>query len=187
MKKLLPAFALAALLLPACEKDNVGPDGLVKATQEGKNTGDFLVDGVAFTPRPRVSSPGSSPVGGFRSLVNNKNIQISFFRENDGGSAKYLSININNIKSAGLYQFNDAVSPYVVAGSNSYIVFVIPAPYPILRKHYITGPTALGRVEVTRYDTIAHIISGTFDAHLREYNNGSDTLHITKGRFDCTF
>ena len=44
----------------------------------------------------------------------------------------------------------------------------------------------MGRVEVTRYDTVAGVISGTFDAKLREYQS-PDSLALTKGRFDCNF
>ena len=181
MKK-LPALALAALLLPACEKDTVGPDGLVKATQEGKNTGDFLLNGTAYGPGRSDARPGV-PVSAYRSSVNKKKITLFFnrlYNQDETG----LNIVLSDITHTGLVTISDGVSPAVISGNKSYILYSISQPSPA--RYFLTGPTALGRVEITRYDTVARIISGTFEAHLREYN-GPDTLHITKGRFDCTF
>gem|GEM_PF-4158760 len=62
----------------------------------------------------------------------------------------------------------------------------MPGIPPAIRRYYLTGPGAPGTIIVTRFDTVAHVISGTFEAKLREYN-GPDSLTITKGRFDCTF
>ena len=188
MKKLLPALALAALLLPACEKDNVGPDGLVKATQEGKDTGDFLVDGVAFNPRPRVSSPGSSPVGAYWDHIYAKdsNFDLSFFRQGDDKKEKYMNIFLANVRKPGTITLNDRANPYVLAGAKSYILYTIPGPPPSDRRHYLTGPTSPGEVIITRFDTVARVISGTFEARLQEYN-GPDSVRITKGRFDLKF
>ena len=188
MKKLLPALALAALLLPACEKDNVGPDGLVKATQEGKDTGDFLVDGVAFNPRPRVSSPATSPVGAYwdHLYAKDSNFDLSFFRQGDDKKEKSLNIIMSNVRRAGTYPMIDIANPFVIAGAKSYIIYTLPGTYPAIRKQYLTGPTSPGEVIITRFDTVARVISGTFEARLQEYN-GPDSVRITKGRFDLKF
>jgi|GEM_PF-4605470 len=58
--KTLFLLPVVTALLAGCTKDDVDPDGLVPATQEGKDTGDFLVNDVAFSPRSRTSWPGGS-------------------------------------------------------------------------------------------------------------------------------
>lgn len=179
----------AALLAAGCKKDTVDPNGLVPATQEGKNTGDFLLNGQPFGPMPRLSSPGSKPVGAFWdhfSIV--RSIQISFLRqERDVNRTERLfAISIANIKRPGVYNLTDAVVPNVVNGSRSFAIYEVPGVFPVLYRDYITGPLSPGQVTVTRFDTVAHIVSGTFEAKLREYQ-GPDSLAITQGRFDCTF
>ena len=188
MKKLLPAFALAALLLPACEKDNVGPDGLVKATQEGKNTGDFLVDGVAFSPRARISRPGGPSVGAYwdHFKPGDSNFDVSFFRQDDDKRERYLNLKIARVHHPGVYEMAENVNPFVVAGTSSYIVYTVPYTAPIYQPKYVTSKISPGRVIVTRFDTVARVISGTFEARLQEYN-GPDSVRITKGRFDLKF
>ena len=83
-----------------------------------------------------------------------------------------------------VFLFTDGVSPVVIAGDRPYISYRITAPNPA--RQFLTGPAAVGRVEVTRYDTVARVVSGTFEAKLREYQ-GPDSMIITKGRFDCKF
>lgn len=181
------SLTAALLLLAACKKENPDPDGLVAATQEGKNTGDFLLNGVAFSPRPRVSSPATKPVGAFwDNYGRGRNAQIFFFREDDDKKVRSLNLFIANIRLPGKYLLMDAVSPFVIPGPQSSAQYDLPYSTPLYRPIYITGPTSPGEVIITRFDTVAHIVSGTFEAKLREYQR-SDSLVITKGRFDCTF
>jgi len=184
---LLPALA-ALLLLAACKKENPDPDGLVPATQEGRNTGDFLLNGAAFRPRSRVSSPATKPVGAYwgHSSRGIGRVQISFFREDDDKKARSLNLFIANIRLPGTYRLTDLVSPFVIPGPQSSAQYDLPYTTPSYRPIYVTGPTSPGAVIITRFDTVAHIVSGTFEAKLREYQ-GLDSLVITKGRFDCTF
>ena len=72
------------------------------------------------------------------------------------------------------------------SGERSYIIYEVPGVYPAIHKDYLTGPTSPGEVTITRFDTVARVVSGTFEARLREYN-GPDSVRITKGRFDCSF
>jgi hypothetical protein len=183
-------FLTAVLLLSGCKKENLDPDGLVPATQSGKNTGGFLLNGQPFNPQPRVSAPGDKAVGASwgRSSSGSRNVQLSFFRqERDDNRTEHLfDVFIANIRSTGTYGLLDSVNPFVVPGARTFGIYTAPGIPPAIRRYYLTGPTAIGRVDVTRYDTVAHVISGTFEAKLREYQ-GPDSLGITKGRFDCTF
>ncbi|WP_262892022.1 hypothetical protein [Hymenobacter cavernae] len=38
---------------------------------------------------------------------------------------------------------------------------------------------------ITRFDTVAHVVSGTFDLIVRE-ESGTETHQLTDGRFDLT-
>lgn len=186
--KFLSAVA-GLLLLVSCKKVDVDADGLVPATQAGKNTGDFLFNGAPFGPLPRVSSPGTKPVGAFWGRSGRRRrLQLSFFREERDarGTVRLLNLFIANPQQPGTYSLVEPVSPFVVSGAQSYASYSIPGIFPQPYAYYLTGPTAVGRVELTRYDTVARVVSGTFEAKLREYN-GPDSAAITKGRFDCTF
>jgi hypothetical protein len=186
-------FLLAATLALAagaasCKKENPDPDGLVAATQEGKNTGDFLLNGTAFGPRPKIANPGSTPVGATvfpGRAPRSRDIQLSLYRMVNSKKAESLNLILYGITNPGEYPLNQVVNPYVVPGSNQrYAVFTQILPTP--ERKYVTGPTAQGSVIITRLDTVAGIISGTFEAKLKEFN-GRDSLSITKGRFDLKF
>lgn len=43
-----------------------------------------------------------------------------------------------------------------------------------------------GKITITRFDTVAHIISGTFSGKLKA-RNGTKELPITDGRFDINW
>lgn len=180
---LLPALA-AVLLLVACKKETADPDGLVPATQEGKNTGDFLLNGVPWGPKASITSTGN-PVGArWDKIRGGREVTLIFVRygQNDEVIA---NVRLPYITQPGIFTLADVVNPFIVAGSGkAYMSYAIFHPSPARR--YLTGPTYLGRVEVTRYDTVARVVSGTFEAKLREYQ-GPDSVSITKGRFDCKF
>lgn len=180
-------YLLALVLLTACKKND--PEaGLPAATQEGKNTGDFLLNGAPFGPRPRVATPGDKPVGAHwgHSSRGRGDVQISFFRQDEDRKERSLNLFIANIQGPGTFRLDDSVNPFVVPGPQSFAQYTLPYTTPSFRPYYLTGPTSPGQVNITRFDTVARIVSGTFEAKLREYN-GPDSLSLTKGRFDCSF
>ena len=190
MKTCLLVGLTAALLATACKKDSLDPNGLVPATQEGKNTGDFLLNGSPFSPQSRISSPGTKSVGASwgHTSRGGSNMHISFLRqEHDNNRTERLfDVFIANIRRPDTYQLQDLASPVTVAGAQSFAIYTLPFTSPTFQPVYLTGPTSPGQVIITRFDTVAHIVSGTFEAKLRKYQ-GSDSVNITQGRFDCTF
>ena len=185
---LLLALAAASLTATSCKKDNTDPDGLVAATQEGKNTGDFLLNGQPFSPRSRVTAPGDTPVGATwgHSSRGVSNVQISFSREDDNRKTRLFNIYIGSIRQLGTYQLVELISPVVAPGIRSFAKYTLPYTTSSYKPQYITGPTSPGEVIITRFDTVARVVSGTFEGKLREYQ-GPDSVLITKGRFDCAF
>ena len=187
-----PLLLAAALLfggaLASCTKENLDPDGLVPTTQEGKGTGDFLLNGVAFGPRPSAGCQACAPVNAYwgRSAHgHNDDVQLSFYRYDNPNKDQSFTLFLSDVLRPGTFILDAAVSPYVAPGGlgqfGMYKLRIIPNHLP-----YLTGPQAQGQVIVTRFDTTAHIISGTFEAKLREYQ-GTDSISITKGRFDLKF
>ena len=175
-------LSLAAALLAGCKKENADPDGLVPATQEGKNTGDFLLNGQRWGPQN--SPTGTNNPVGANWYGRRLGMELFFYRyrtaTDDSGLNFFLPI--NNI---GTFRLTDAVNPNVLPGSGvKFGIYTMYHPSP--KRQFLTGPVSIGTVTITRFDTIAHIVSGTFEAKLREYQ-GPDSLSITKGRFDCTF
>ncbi len=188
-KPLLLAIALSICAgASSCKKENPDPDGLAPATQEGKGTGDFLLNGVAFSPRPSVSSPSTNPVGVTAypgRLPHTRDFEFVFYRMIDRNRVDTFNLILNAVTTSGTYLLNLPVNPHVVTGANqSLAVFTQVLPTP--ERMFVTGPTSVGRITITRLDTTAHIISGTFDAKLKEYQ-GTDSVSITKGRFDLKF
>ena len=51
---------------------------------------------------------------------------------------------------------------------------------------WITTPQYTGSVVVTRFDTVNHIISGTFAFSAASIDNSADPIQVTDGRFDVT-
>ena len=179
----LPFAFACALLLASCKKNDLDPDNLVPATRVGKNTGDFPLNGQPYRPGRGSAYPGST-VGAFWSKIRGGRkitvVMNRLFDRDDTG----INLVLPRITGPGTFTITDGVSPVVIAGDRPYISYRITAPSP--PRQFLTGPTAVGRVEVTRYDTVAHVISGTFKATLREYQ-GLDSVVLTKGRFDCKF
>lgn len=55
----------------------------------------------------------------------------------------------------------------IIAGNRTCVLYSAIHPSPAWR--FLTGPSAVGRVMVTRHDTVARVVAGTFEATLHEY------------------
>ena len=198
---LLPLLGLTqCLLLP----DNVSmpEDKLPAATQTGANTAGCIVDGLTWVPRQNGFLFGgtSSPIivhwgkvrGGRHplSLVLIKNIDDVTHVHGE----THLSLYPPDITQPGTFALDQPGNPSVVNGPTAYADFHFNrSPTKQLR----TGPGAPGRLVVTRLETVARIVSGTFEFTPAEVTSGltgngtpisgGKTARITEGRFDCKF
>jgi hypothetical protein len=198
---LLPLLGLTqCLLLP----DNVSmpEDKMPAATQTGANTAGCFVDGIVWVPRQNGFAVGgnSSPIivhwgkvrGGQHplSLVLIKNIDDVTHVHGE----THLSLYLPDITQPGTFALDQPANPSVVNGSTAYADFNFNrSPTKQLR----TGPGAPGRLVVTRLDTSARVVSGTFEFTPVEVTSGltgngtpisgGKTARITEGRFDCKF
>ena len=177
-------------------------DKLPAATQTGANTAGCIVDGLTWVPRQNgfLFGGNTSPIivhwgkaqGGRHplSLVFVKNIDDVTQVHGETSLHLYLP----DITQPGTFVLDQPANPSVVNGPTAYADFHFNrSPTKQLR----TGPGAPGRLVVTRLDTVARIVSGTFEFTPAEVTSGltgngtpisgGKTARITEGRFDCKF
>lgn len=182
--KTLYLFPVVLLLAASCKEEPL--DTLPKATQEGKNTMGCLVDGKAWTPsKPKVSSPGG---GGdpwairWRAAPAGYGMTISFFSAT-GRAEVPTSIQffVPDVRFATTVPLNQAADPAITSSNPAYAICSLGNKVP--SRKFLTGPDAVGELVLTRFDTVAHIVSGTFHFTGREAGTGQ-TMQVTDGRFD---
>ncbi|MBO3272340.1 hypothetical protein [Hymenobacter defluvii] len=174
----LLSLALSLALL-SCEKEPV--DRLPAATQKGKNTAGFLVDGEAWLPKPSTLNPGNNPVNGYWAQTTKGPILGLSFSDKSLDTPSGLSITLRGVLGPGTYPLNQEPHINLGEGRSAYGSYYRLEPAPAVR--YYTGPTATGTVTLTRLDLVKHIASGTFEFTPLE-DGGTRTVQITKGRFD---
>ena len=187
MKTLLLPLCLL-LGLTTCKKDDTDPNGLPAATQEGKNTAGFLLDGKPWLPKNSPLNAGQSPVGvswGYRSISGKRPLQLSFNRYRSDSDDTGLNFHFSDIRRSGTFRLDQDTDPFIVTGSEPpYAVYTIYDPTP--KRRFYTGSAAKGQIIISRFDTVARVVAGTFAAKVKE-DGGPDSLTITQGRFDLKF
>ena len=177
---LLITFSIAGC--SSCKKNvdtsSDNPYGLPNATQEGKNTLGFLLNGQPWTPKGQVG------------LSANLAIDLDFGYN-------------NGILSISSYRSNANTIEYFAIGVKDSLNFITSFPVNMLLRNGTLGNSRFsngscsidynntsvyrdGNLRISKLDKIAKIISGTFNVTL--YKNGcTDTIRITEGRFDMKF
>ena len=185
MKNSLCCLIALCLLAGACKKNDPDAD-LPPATQEGKNTAGVLLDGKPWLPKGSPTSPHPYGVSWPRFRVQGgRTLEINFFRYNSKDDLTAVNFHFPDVRHSGTFDLSQYVNTGVISGPRPpYAVYSIYEPGPD-RKFY-TGSTARGQIIITRFDTVARVVAGSFEAKLRE-EGGPDSLNITQGRFDLTF
>lgn len=176
------------LSLVACKKDDTDPNGLPKAIQEGKNTAGFLLNGEVWLPERNLSRPGTSPIGAnwsARISQGGRALQVILTRHPNADDYTALNLIFSDVRKLGTFELNQDIDPAVISGPRPpYAVYSIYEPGPD-RKFY-SSAAARGQVIISRFDTVARVVAGTFEVKVQE-DGGAETLDITQGRFDLTF
>lgn len=176
MKNIL-VLALLVLSLAGCKKD---VDELPEPTQSGANTFGAKVDGELWMPQgfgivPTAPIIEARYAGGNSVFINARNFGSS-------PSETEFELYLQEITGSGatiLLNQNTANYP---SNSASYGYFVKRRIRPLYE--YITSAQNTGRVEVTRFDTDANIISGTFEFRASDKLDPTQIVTVTEGRFD---
>ena len=153
---LLPTTALLALLVSACTKDDPDPASqLPPATQTGANTFGCLLNGQPWAPVGNGTSRNffidydTGYPGGLFSLEADK------YLNNSPGGFQLLTIYARPLPTVGSYDLGDLVHTRVVFSNPS-----TSCSY----ESRDTDTSCQGTLTITRLDTQARIISGTFSA-----------------------
>lgn len=170
-------IALAAFITStslSCQKEK---DDLPKATEDGKNTFGCKIDGKLFIPEKTITYPAMPPLR-------------SFYGESDG----YFELRV----SEDTDEANNGLQRYMIfklynleIGGNTLNeenkVLVIISEGDQSDNRYETNTTIGGTLNITRLDTVANIISGTFTFNAGLISDNSKILSVTEGRFDVTY
>ena len=170
------ALLLAALLglSQGKKKDDPDPAGqLPPATQNGANTVGCLLNGQAWAPSGNGNSKNffidydtGYPGGLF-------NMTVDRYLDNTPNGYQYLSVYVNPMPQTGIYDLSNLTQTRVSFSNRS-----VGCSY----ESRDSGTYCRGKITITRLDTQARIISGTFEFTLAK--PGCDTLKFTQGRFD---
>ena len=175
-------ISLAALLAAGCKKDN--PNALPEATQSGRNTAGFLLDGQLWLPEWKSSFSVNTPVSAsWRRTSVGRSLDFGFTRRNDNEDNS-LDLFVPNITRVGTFQLNQRASITLGDRNPSYGIYIIAKAVP--DRLFLTGPDATGTLTITRFDTVARVVAGTFELTVQE-ETSPETHQLTDGRFDLKF
>lgn len=183
MRKLIYSILIISLTLNSCSSckketspTNDNPWGLPNATQEGKNTLGFLLNGQPWTPK---GNNGTS----------NLSIDIDFgFKNGILGIAAYNQASPTT-RTRISFGLNDSLNffniPFSISTNESKLFEV--KFFNDVCDYFSADSTTYkkGEFRINKLDKINHIVAGSFFITL--YQTGCDTIKITEGRFDMKF
>ncbi|HEX6332599.1 MAG TPA: DUF6252 family protein [Flavisolibacter sp.] len=179
MKKTLALLALSVFLFASCSKDDV--DELPPATQTGANTFGAKLDGGLWVPRQFSLGTGTI----LEARLNGTN--GFFINARDFSSSpteKEFEIYIASMTGPGTYLLNQNTSrfPYQSA---SYGYYLIRKFMPL--NEWLTSSQFTGRVDITKFDQAAKIVSGTFEFTAGSVDSTASPITVSEGRFDVIY
>jgi len=164
------------LCFAQCKKSNPDSNGLPAATQDGKNTLGFLLNGQPWKPQ---GSNGTANLSiDFDAGFNNGVCGISAYRIISSNNREYFKLGI--IDSLNFY-----TAPFTIPLTNSGLALFYFSDNNCLLISTESGTNVTGNLSVSKLDRINRIIAGTFSATLSK--TGCPEIKITDGRFDMKF
>jgi|SRR6185312_267057 len=166
MKMMVINFlTLAGLLLlsPSCKKSQPNSfESSVSAT----------VNGQAWH-----NSSCTSCIGGFTGIVLSyeSNTVVLTAEMKTSSNDTFMDLVIKQVSGPGQYIISD--SNYADFRTSSGIIII----------NYKTDVSHTGIVNITRFDTVNHIISGTFQFDGANQANSADVTHVTSGSFAVSY
>ena len=176
MKYLLILF-LFTLCFSACKKDKSSIDRLPPITQEGKNTFGCLINGKLYVPKGFKQNQSNF------SMVIDPTFQNGHFSINTFNTLlkEELIIASNDIGAIGIYRVEERSNNVFV----DYINSETNCSYSPSTMCLINGPCYIdGFIQISKYDLINGLFSGTFEFKIYDPNTSCDTIFVTEGRFD---
>ena len=158
-----------------CKKGGLFDDKLPAATQEGKNTCGFLVNGKVWLPERGGFDYVSCD---YDETYNGGTFNIHGVQYESGSNSKHTSFGIGgfDIKNVGVYKLN--------VHADKVASFTTSDPF-CMYQWFDTIPNHNAFLNITKLDKINRIVSGTFEFALTR--TGFETIIVTQGRFDMKF
>ena len=173
-KTLIICFALGSILLFSCKKD---VEELPPATQTGAHTFGTKVNGEMWMPAQFGPFPGNILEGHWAAgnglYINARNLASS-------PNETEFEIYLNGVTGPGVYPLNTTLIGPTTAANYAYYVKRNISP----QNEWMTSAQYSGSVNLTRVDTVAGIVSGTFQFSMINLYNAPEPLTVTEGRFD---
>ncbi len=182
-----PAFILIALAIytllasSQCKKSRYEPDnpyGLPPATQDGKNTFGFLLNGEPWVPSGN-SGPANLTID-FDEGINNGIMGIVAYRTKSAADKTQFILGIQDSLRFKTDPFTLPIYKKSI-GALSY-----STKNECHLNHYDTTIYETGKINITKLDRNNRIVAGTFEGVLYKAICG-DTVKITAGRFDMKY
>lgn len=172
MKQFL-LYIIAFCFLISCKKDD-----LPRITQKGSNTFGCKIDGETFVPQKSgLAFPALPPlIATYLEREGSFTLSVSEPRdENKNGRSRYMYLDIKNLRM-GINSLNEIGIATVNISEKDQV-----------EQTYTTTPTSVGTLNITRLDTVANIIAGTFSFQAVLRPSGTATKSVTDGRFDVQY
>jgi len=178
-----------------CTKTSTTPDdpnALPPETQTGAGTYACKINGVVWKYRDheyKIFSQRFNTILSFHPEENGGTISLAGIRyETNDEASSELGISASFLNQSRLTNLSYDKKKFSLAYTNYNAT--VNACYDFVTTYssdpsYPANTFQEGQIKVTKLDTVAHIISGTFSCSI--LHSGCDTLKITDGRFDFKF
>ena len=172
------ALSFILLISSSCQHD-LKDETLPPITQTGQNTFGCLINGNVWINEGMTGSSG----GNFWAFVTSNYFKMTAIRRNSNPTTIYQSFGFD-IESP------IHVGKYILNKGTQYAGFeddITHCPYKT------DSISSLQTLEITKYDSINHIIAGTFNfqamkkSSVQNTYNCDSTINITEGRFDLKY
>lgn len=176
MKK---AYIVSLLFLAflSCRKEVTE---LPPPTQTGANTFGLKLNGEMWVPRGFAGLPDNDKLVarllGNVLVVTAQDLSLS-------PTETEFELRIFGVTGTGTYFMNSNTT--YPGGPGNYGYHVKRRLNPI--DEWITSAAQTGSVTITKLDTTAHIVSGTFQFNAQNLVNAAQTISVTEGRFDIRY
>ncbi|WP_417857731.1 hypothetical protein [Xanthomarina gelatinilytica] len=178
---------LGILTFSGCSKkdDNRFEPTLPSITQNGENTFGCYANGILITPRDGTGT-FNSPDYGLRFVNvpgNSYDIDVHDFASEKTSSINLHIVGLDSI-GVGEYIVDESNCNDGIDSPNTNNIFCrIWVEEENLYKTYCSVENS-GVINITRYDIDSRIISGTFSCRAAAFEDPTDIIEITQGRFD---
>ena len=174
MKKALLGLFVVSLLI-SCKKKEIKE--LPAATQTGANTFGLKINGENWIPQGFAGIADSDLL---KARLLGTMLVITAQNFASTPTETEFELKIYNVTGTGTYLMNTNTS--YPGGPTSYAYHVKRRLTPL--DEWITSAAQTGSITITKLDTVAGIVSGTFQFNAENDIDATKTIAVTEGRFD---